>query len=230
MSEPALTALSRADLRVEHHHGPAQELHGLAPPIDSVLTVGVMQVDRPAVVLGSTQDRGTADPQRAAGLGFEIVSRRSGGGAVLLVPDEHLWVDFWVPRSHERFDDDVVSAAFWVGELWARAAEDVLALPATVHRAGHLPGRYGATVCFAGIGPGEVSVEGRKLVGISQRRTRGWARIQTLAHQRWQPALLAELLGIQRAPDDALAVELQDTVALAPREALLAALGKQLTH
>jgi lipoate-protein ligase A len=33
-------------------------------------------------------------------------------------------------------------------------------------------------VCFAGLGPGEVSLAGTKLVGLSQRRTRNGIRIQ----------------------------------------------------
>ena len=49
-------------------------------------------------------------------------------------------------------------------------------------------------VCFAGLGPGEVTVDGRKVVGISQRRTRAWARFQCAALGRWDPAALAELL------------------------------------
>lgn len=220
MSElAALLDMSRAELRIEHHRGSARALHGLHPPAESVLSVGVMDVDRPAVVLGSSQNRHTVDPQRAAAFGFEIVSRRSGGGAVLLAPDEHVWVDFWVPRGHRLFDDDVVRAAFWVGELWAGAAEQVLAVPVTVHREGQSPGRYGATVCFAGKGPGEVFVRGRKLVGISQRRTRDWSRFQTLVHQRWTPDVLAELIGA--GDDGAMAADLADAVAAAPGRPLL---------
>jgi hypothetical protein len=45
-------------------------------------------------------------------------------------------------------------------------------------------------VCFAGIGPGEVlDAAGRKVVGISQRRTRGSARFQCAALGRWDPAV-----------------------------------------
>ena len=39
-------------------------------------------------------------------------------------------------------------------------------------------------VCFAGVGPGEVLAGGRKLVGISQRRTRAGARFQCAVHVR----------------------------------------------
>ena len=42
-------------------------------------------------------------------------------------------------------------------------------------------------VCFAGVGTGEVSVGDRKLVGLSQRRTRTGARFQCLVHLAWEP-------------------------------------------
>jgi len=42
-------------------------------------------------------------------------------------------------------------------------------------------------VCFAGLGSGEVSVGDRKIVGMSQRRTRDWARFQCLVHRRFEP-------------------------------------------
>jgi lipoate-protein ligase A len=38
-------------------------------------------------------------------------------------------------------------------------------------------------VCFAGVGPGEVLTGDRKLVGLSQRRTRHGIRIQCQAHR-----------------------------------------------
>jgi len=37
----------------------------------------------------------------------------------------------------------------------------------------------------------------RKLIGVSQRRTRDWIRIQTAVHRRWDPELLVAVL----APD-----------------------------
>jgi hypothetical protein len=50
-----------------------------------------------------------------------------------------------------------------------------------VHRGGMVDSDWSALVCFAGIGPGEV-LDGAKLVGLSQRRTRAGARIQGLMH------------------------------------------------
>lgn len=54
--------------------------------------------------------------------------------------------------------------------------------------------RWGRLVCFGAVGPGEVSVAGRKVVGISQRRTRGGARFQCLVLDGWDPGPLLDLL------------------------------------
>ena len=58
---------------------------------------------------------------------------------------------------------------------------------------------WSAAVCFAGVGPGEVlGAAGAKVVGISQRRTRTWARFQTMVHLRWRPELVAALVAPPR--------------------------------
>lgn len=99
---------------------------------------------------------------------------------MLLRPRASSWVDLLLPADDPLWDDDVVRASAWVGEAWA-AALAALGRPATVHRGRLHTGRWGALVCFAGVGPGEVLVDGRKVVGVSQRRTRHGARFQCLA-------------------------------------------------
>jgi lipoate-protein ligase A len=51
-------------------------------------------------------------------------------------------------------------------------------------------------ICFAGLGPGEVTVDGRKVVGLAQRRTRAGALFQCAALLRWDPASMVELLSL----------------------------------
>jgi lipoate-protein ligase A len=65
-------------------------------------------------------------------------------------------------------------------------------------------------VCFAGLGPGEVTVEGRKVVGLSQRRTREAALFQCCAARRWEPARLLELLALDEEERAKGGVELAD--------------------
>jgi hypothetical protein len=61
------------------------------------------------------------------------------------------------------------------------------------------PTPWSTSVCFAGLGPGEVTVDGRKVVGLSQRRTREAALFQCCAALRWEPARLLDLLAFDDA-------------------------------
>jgi hypothetical protein len=86
---------------------------------------------------------------------------------------------------------------WWVGELWA----DALAMceiadrdQLRVHRGGLERSSLSDLVCFGGLGPGEVTLHGEKVVGISQRRTREMARFQCVVHQRWSPDLYRRYL------------------------------------
>jgi hypothetical protein len=99
------------------------------------------------------------------------------------------------------WDDDVGRAAFWLGDAWAEAVGD----GAGVHRGGMVCSALSGRACFAGLGPGEVTIGGRKAVGISQRRTRAGARFQCVAYERWDPAPLVELLGMSDEAAAALA-------------------------
>ena len=130
-------------------------------------------------MLGSSQSRDAADPVRVAAAGAELVRRSSGGGAVLLAPGRQLWADFFVPAGDSLWDDDVVRAAGWVGELWSSLAAALAGAEPSVHAGGLAADRWGRLVCFAGIGPGEVLIGGRKAVGVSQRRNRRRIVIQT---------------------------------------------------
>ncbi len=158
----------------------------------------VLEVDAPAVVIGSSQRETDVDRRAAEAAGVEVVRRGSGGGAVLLLPDEHVWVDAWLPAGDPLWVDDVVRAGEWMGEAWARSAVTLgfEAEHVAVHRGRVRASAWSAQVCFAGRGPGEVFVspEGQKLTGLSQRRTRDWIRQQVLVHRRWDAAATFALL------------------------------------
>ena len=141
----------------------------------------VLEVDGPSLVLGSSQPLDLVDSERAAAAGVAVARRRSGGGAVYLSPGRQVWVDLLVPRGDRLWDDDVIRAAIWAGEMWSAAVASLAGEPASVHRGRSAGGRWGRLICFAGLGPAEVTVGGRKVVGISQRRSRDWTRIQTMA-------------------------------------------------
>jgi len=158
-----------------------------------------MRIDRPALVLGSTQRADVVDSAGAERRSIDVVRRRSGGGAVLLTPDDHVWIDLLVPAGDPRWDDDVTRAAHWAGECWAGALEGLGWTPVTVHRGGLVKTEFSRLVCFAGLGPGEVSVGPRKVMGLSQRRSRSWTRIQTIAYLSWRPGDLVSLLALDPA-------------------------------
>lgn len=146
-----------------------------------------------AVVLGSTQAEPDPElvPPAAA-----IVRRTSGGGAVWVAPGELVWVDVDLPAGDPLWDDDVGRSFLWLGRAWAAALKKVGVAGASVWEDGLRCGPAGRALCFAGVGPGEVSVAGRKVVGISQRRTREGTRFHCAALLRWSPLPLARTMGV----------------------------------
>ena len=186
----------------ETRRGAAAALHEPTPPTAVGRTVHEMLVDAPAIVLGSSQAETDIDPGRAAARGVSVVRRRSGGGAVLLVPGDHVWLDVWLPAADPLWNDDVGRAADWLAAVWVSASGSRGFADSRAHRGPLVVGDWSSQVCFAGLGPGEVTSAGRKLVGVSQRRTRDWARFQCLIHRRWDAAAT---FGLLTAPDAVVA-------------------------
>lgn len=199
---------------VHRRTGSASTLHARALPDVVDRAVHVLDVDRPALVLGSTQPDHVADADTCAAAGVEVVRRHSGGGAVLLDPGAVAWVDVELPRHDPLWDDDVGRAAWWVGDTLAAAMADLGVPDPTVHRGGLARGRWGELVCFAGLGPGEVTAGpgGPKVAGLSQRRTRAGARFQAAVPVAWDPERLASLLALEPAQRYDLAVDLAAAV------------------
>ncbi|MFP5316969.1 MAG: lipoyl protein ligase domain-containing protein [Acidimicrobiia bacterium] len=174
--------------------GAAADLHGRPWPPPPEPAVWVLDVDRPALVLGSTQPDLAAAPP-----GVAVARRRSGGGAVLVEEGGLLWVDVAVPAGDRLWQADVGRAFLWLGEVWVAAlaaagVEEAVAHPGPLRRS-----RWSDVACFAGLGPGEVTLTHRKVVGISQRRSRDVALFQCAALLRWDGARMAALLGVPEA-------------------------------
>jgi lipoate-protein ligase A len=183
---------------VERWRGGAGALHALDWPEPLRPTIWVLEVDRPALVLGSTQHPSAVDAAALARGGIEVASRRSGGGAVLLVPGDVVWIDVLIPASDPMWDPDVGRSFRWVGEAWAGALRDLGGRP-LVHRGRLRRTERSDRVCFAGLGSGEVTLAGAKVVGLSQRRTRRGARLSTAAHLRWLVGPYGALSGVDPA-------------------------------
>ena len=154
-------------------------------------SVTICEATGPAVVLGSTQPRSHV----LARADLDVVRRRSGGGAVLVGPAGPLWVEVVVPAGDPLWEADVGRAFWWLGEAWAAALAD-LGSEGAVHRGGLVVSRWSPMVCFAGLGPGEVSVGGRKVVGMAQRRVRQGTLLQCAADLGWDPAPLLDVLAL----------------------------------
>jgi len=83
------------------------------------------------------------------------------------------------------------------GMTWSMFSAAALPEPGAIVHAGALcRTQWSRTVCFAGLGPGEVTLGGAKVVGMAQRRTRAGALFQCAALRAWDPARLVTLLGL----------------------------------
>jgi lipoate-protein ligase A len=218
---------------VERDSGTATELHRRSAEHldDPRRTVRILEAQVPTLVLGSHQDARWFDTSALQRAGVSLARRTSGGSAVLVGPGRVIWVDFVLPAGDPLWDDDVVRAARWVGELWAGAVGLATGLragsgsPAGRSPAGGSPvgteapgagaavwtgpmrhSPFSPAVCFAGLAPGEVTLHGRKVVGVSQRRTRRGALFQTAALLRWTPGEYLDLLAC--VPGDPAGLEL----------------------
>ena len=187
----------------------------------------LLEVRAPALALGSAQPIDDVDMEVAGRLGVDVLTRHSGGGAVLLDPAAQIWIDVVIGRSDPLWHDDIGLAAQWLGEAWAAALAD-LGLSGVVHRGPMVATPLSRVVCFAGLASGEVTVDGAKVVGISQRRTRAGARFQCSVPLAWDPERHAALLapGIARVGGsiDEVRVASVGTTAADVRRAFLDAL------
>lgn len=181
--------------RVVRRRSTAGEFHALGIPDPAEPEIWVHEVTRPALVLGSTQrDAGLADADACVRAGVEIVRRRSGGGAVLLMPGEVTWLDVIVPAGHPAWSSDVHRPMVWLGRALARAFAAVGVAGTLVHDGAMVTTEHSRLICFDGVGPGEVLLDDAKLVGISQRRTRSAARMQCCWYSSYDPSALTDLL------------------------------------
>jgi lipoate-protein ligase A len=189
--------------RVEEHWGKVAHLHATSAALlgpDAVDIPGrrvrILHATDVGVVLGSGQPEADVDRARAGAAGFEVVRRRSGGGAVLVGPGRVVWIDVIVPRGDGLWEDDVGRAFWWLGDLWVHALASAGLACARAWRGGLRRSPWSRLVCFAGLGPGEVTIGARKVVGMAQRRTRQGALFQCALPVEWDPLPLLDVLAL----------------------------------
>ncbi|MEI7622424.1 MAG: hypothetical protein WCJ88_02600 [Actinomycetes bacterium] len=188
--------------------GDARGFHGHGVPAGAQRSVRLLEVSGSALALGSTQSIDDVDLEVAKRLNVDVFNRPSGGGAVLLDPSAQLWIDVVISRSDPLWNDDVSLASHWLGDVWAMALQTV-GIEGVVHRGAMVTTSLSPVVCFAGLAAGEVTVDGAKVVGISQRRTRAGARFQCSVPLRWDAERHAELLAPGVAKAGALVAEVK---------------------
>lgn len=201
MSSPVPYRLVRA-------RSTASDFHARPVPEPARREIWQHEITAPALVLGSSQDPSVVDADACRDAGVEVVRRRSGGGAVLLRPGEVTWIDVIVPAGAPGWADDVHAPMVWLGRRLLDALSVVTEFDTdpVVHDTAMVSTPWSSMICFDGVGAGEVLVDGCKLVGISQRRTRHAARLQCCWYSTYDPGALVELLDPgHRPPVSALA-------------------------
>ena len=164
-------------------------------------TMFVVEADAPTIVLGGHQSLSDLDEDACAST--PIRRRRGGGGAVLVQPGD-AWVDWWVPAGDPRWSHDVRASSILAGTWWRDVLGQFVDGAITVHE-GPLEGRAEhRSVCFAGRGPGEVFVDDRKAVGVTQWRVREGVFVSSVVHA----GPTSDLLAFLNDPPDGLAAEL----------------------
>lgn len=184
-----LPTLPSSSWKLYTEHVSAGEQHGR--DLVAERAVWDVRITQKAMVLGSRQDESLLNGELCSRDGIEVVRRRSGGGIVFLAPGEHVWLDVVVPRGDVLWSDDVAQASWWLGDVWLQTLNALGENNVSVHHESLSSDAWGDLLCFAGVGPGEVVQQDdeslSKLVGISQRRTRDYARFQCTIYTKWNP-------------------------------------------
>jgi lipoate-protein ligase A len=196
---PVAHLLARADVWLEKTRADGELRAGWSRPTDAV------------VVLGSAQ--------RLAVQGDAL--RRSTGGGAVSCDDHYLMLDIVLPRGHPLVIDDVGRSYGWLArallaalapfgaELRAVPPREVAALPIADRSAARL-------ACFAGTGTYELVTrgDGRKVVGLAQRRRGGAALLQAAAYIAAPRLDVPAALGLPRDQEARLRLRLEGIATL----------------
>lgn len=201
-------------------------------------------IDPPAVIIGASQSAAAVNMAACRRLGLPVV-KRAAGGTVVLADSGLLGLDIALPRHHPLVLSDLTRSYEWLGAAWVRALQGlgVAAESVSIGRA-----RAGATengvaclarlACFGGLSPFEVTVDGRKVVGLAQVRRGHGALFQSAILLRWSPFPLADILAVAEAERGHLVEALEARIAAAldrrgrplERDAVVAALEARLVE
>jgi lipoate-protein ligase A len=140
--------------------------------------VAIVQYRTPAIIYRRQLHDDAVALARAARVGCDMLRRGSGGGEVLAGP-WMLGMDLFLPAMHPLSRTSHVAGFRWLGDQWRRAFARVgmsVEIANALSIAEHNDAARAAGldwVCFAGLSHGELlDGEGRKLLGLAQRRGR----------------------------------------------------------
>lgn len=142
-------------------------------------SVFVVHASQPTVVLGSRQ---RADLLTTAFRSSHALRRRRGGGGIVLLQPDDLWVDWWLPADDPRWSVDLRETSRRAGERWRDSLRAVVNGELVVHEGPLEVDGALSVVCFTGRGPGEVFLNRRKVVGVTQWRVREGTFVSTVLH------------------------------------------------
>jgi lipoate-protein ligase A len=181
-------------------------------------TMFVVRLAAPTLVLGSSQPLGLLKANVIDAM--PVRRRRGGGGLVYLQPDD-LWVDWWIPADDVRWSGDVRASSLEVGGWWCDVLRRHVKGEVTLHQ-GPLEGdpRY-RVVCFSGRGPGEVFVDNRKAVGLAQWRVREGIFVTTVLHASPSSGVVDLLADAPAGLEEALDHHVTSTLAVSEPDALI---------
>ena len=168
-------------------------------------------VSERALVLGASQKTPAVDLSACRDAGVAVY-QRSAGGATVLVDGNMLGLDVALPHDDPLLARDLTASYRWIGSAWWAAlhALGVVADVVDVEQARASGRDTGAAAqlarlaCFGGLSPYEVTVDGRKIVGLAQVRRRHGGLFQTALQLRWDAPLMSQLLTV--APSDCVAL------------------------
>lgn len=201
-TQPVPDALAASQRLLADGHCPALVVHRVSP---AAITCGRAQM-------------GQVDPGAARAEGLQVVARPSGGGPVLW-DDDLIAIDVVLPSGHPLLPVDVVAAYQWVGEAVVAALHELGATGARAVPPGEArawPAGPAAGLCFGGLSPWEVVVEGRKVLGLSQVRRQAGGIIQVGVPMRLDAARLARAVGAEDAAAADLAARTAGVADIAP--------------
>jgi lipoate-protein ligase A len=189
-------------------------------PEPSGRTAFLVEPVEEAVILGSTQPLMEDQLLRLTKGGVPFVRRGSGGGGVVVNRDDVFWLDLFLPADDPLFDHDVRAGSLWVGALWQRLFAEMGVGSTKVHSEALVSNEWSRSCCFLGRGPGELFMNERKVVGLSQRRIRAGAWFFSLAYRQLDARRHAMLLASQDDEATGLAEALERGADIVDRSAL----------